>query len=221
MVGHEGSSAGSYLADPTSPIPSHCASIVATSTLRVIYYFVTPCEIYTTIKRKPCDIIFVQQKSRQKLRKFQPEEAPHDTKLFLYHISNFLTTLHNCLRDVEYSRCYLILSILDTVQYSTISLGRVAVGRRREGGIITGWNLSYHCMSSCTTTTFCCCQYTIWCLASIKFCTEALSVMTLNWWRLEHLNLTSLSEKRHHLLQIEWTFGLQRAGGARCGFLDS
>ena len=36
MVGHGGSSAGSYLADPTSPIPSHCASIVATSTLRVI-----------------------------------------------------------------------------------------------------------------------------------------------------------------------------------------
>ena len=31
MVGHGGSSAGSYLADPTSPIPSHCASIVATS----------------------------------------------------------------------------------------------------------------------------------------------------------------------------------------------
>ena len=35
MVGHRGSSAGSYLADPTSPIPSHCASIVVTSTLRV------------------------------------------------------------------------------------------------------------------------------------------------------------------------------------------
>ena len=35
MVGHGGSSAGSYLADPTSPIPSHSASIVATSTLRV------------------------------------------------------------------------------------------------------------------------------------------------------------------------------------------
>ena len=33
MVGHEGSSAGSYLADPTSPIPSHCASVVATSAL--------------------------------------------------------------------------------------------------------------------------------------------------------------------------------------------
>ena len=35
MVRHGGSSAGSYLADPTSPIPSHCAAIVATSTLRV------------------------------------------------------------------------------------------------------------------------------------------------------------------------------------------
>ena len=33
--GMEGSSAGLYLADPTSPIPSHCASIVATSTVRV------------------------------------------------------------------------------------------------------------------------------------------------------------------------------------------
>ena len=35
MVGHGGSSAGSYLADPTFAIPSHCASIAATSTLRV------------------------------------------------------------------------------------------------------------------------------------------------------------------------------------------
>ena len=47
MVGHGGSSAGSYLADPTSPSPSHCAviilfkikcpsaSIVVSSTLRV------------------------------------------------------------------------------------------------------------------------------------------------------------------------------------------
>ena len=49
MVGDEGCSAGSYLADPTSPIPSHCAvnalfesvlsaSIVVTSTLRVNGY---------------------------------------------------------------------------------------------------------------------------------------------------------------------------------------
>ena len=35
MVGHGGSSAGSYLADRTSPIPSHCASIAMTSTVRV------------------------------------------------------------------------------------------------------------------------------------------------------------------------------------------
>ena len=41
MVGHGGSSAGSYLADPTSPIPSHCASIVATSTVRVNFMSAT------------------------------------------------------------------------------------------------------------------------------------------------------------------------------------
>ena len=35
MVRQGGSSAGSYLADPTSPIPFHCASIVATSTVIV------------------------------------------------------------------------------------------------------------------------------------------------------------------------------------------
>ena len=35
MVAHGGSSAGSYLADRTSPIPSHCESIVVTSTVRV------------------------------------------------------------------------------------------------------------------------------------------------------------------------------------------
>ena len=35
MVGHGGSSACSYFADPTSPIPSHSASIVVTGTLRV------------------------------------------------------------------------------------------------------------------------------------------------------------------------------------------
>ena len=35
MVRNGGSSAGSHLANPTSPIPSHCASIVVTSTLRV------------------------------------------------------------------------------------------------------------------------------------------------------------------------------------------
>ena len=41
MVGHGGSSAGSYLADPTSPIPSHCASIVVTSTVRVKHHLCT------------------------------------------------------------------------------------------------------------------------------------------------------------------------------------
>ena len=47
MVGHGGSSAGSYLADPASPIPSHCASIVVTSTLRLNK--VPVCGIYICV----------------------------------------------------------------------------------------------------------------------------------------------------------------------------
>ena len=52
MVGHRGSSAGLYLADPTSPIPSHLASIVVTSTVRVLIVL-----HYTTSKRRTegCD----------------------------------------------------------------------------------------------------------------------------------------------------------------------
>ena len=51
MVGHGGSSAGSYLADPTSPIPSHCASIVTTSTLRVNRINVI-CSAYELVQRE-------------------------------------------------------------------------------------------------------------------------------------------------------------------------
>ena len=49
MVGHGGSSAGSYLADPTSPIPSHCASIVMTGTVRVNYW-----HNFATFWKLPC-----------------------------------------------------------------------------------------------------------------------------------------------------------------------
>ena len=49
MVGHGGSSAGSYLADPTSPIPSHCASIVVTNTLRVKGLFSVECYVFVII----------------------------------------------------------------------------------------------------------------------------------------------------------------------------
>ena len=49
MEGHGGSSAGSYFADPTSPIPSHCASVATTSTLRV--------KIANSIKSTTCNRI--------------------------------------------------------------------------------------------------------------------------------------------------------------------
>ena len=49
MVGHGGSSAGSYLADPTFPIPSHCASIVVTSTLRAKLYYLKHGEVLAVL----------------------------------------------------------------------------------------------------------------------------------------------------------------------------
>ena len=58
MVGHGGSSAGSYLANPTSPIPSHGASVVTTSTVRVnlftfIHFSVCPhCALWTACTQK-------------------------------------------------------------------------------------------------------------------------------------------------------------------------
>ena len=58
MVRHGGSSAGSYLADPTSPIPSHCASIVVTSTLSAIiipHFVLTACN-YSGPVRQGCVI---------------------------------------------------------------------------------------------------------------------------------------------------------------------
>ena len=41
MVGHGGSSAGLYLANPTSPIPSHCAVIILFKSLLVHQFVVT------------------------------------------------------------------------------------------------------------------------------------------------------------------------------------
>ena len=46
MVRHGGSSAGSYLAEPMSPIPSHCASIVVTSTVRANFVQVINLQMF-------------------------------------------------------------------------------------------------------------------------------------------------------------------------------
>ena len=61
MVGHGGSSAGLYLADPTSPIPFHCASIVVTSTVRVNNYK------EQTFSRKAMSHVTVVQLSAKKI----------------------------------------------------------------------------------------------------------------------------------------------------------
>ena len=50
MLGHGGSSAGSYLADPTSPIPSHCAVIILFQSVAMHQYVVTG----TVRVKEPC-----------------------------------------------------------------------------------------------------------------------------------------------------------------------
>ena len=67
MVGHKGSSAGSYLADPTSPIPSHCASIVATSTFNS--YLIIKC---TTLKNYFLFAYFVNLIHNTFFKEFSP-----------------------------------------------------------------------------------------------------------------------------------------------------
>ena len=65
VVGHGGSSAGSYLADPTSPIPSHCASIVATSTLRVNSVEIDVMYIICSLNGLCLSLWFVKMEIRQ------------------------------------------------------------------------------------------------------------------------------------------------------------
>ena len=65
MVGHGGSSAGPYLADPTSPIPSHCASIVTTSTLRVN---ITESVLHAVFMRSCCGLVKAHNLAFVKLR---------------------------------------------------------------------------------------------------------------------------------------------------------
>ena len=75
MVGHGGSSAGSYLADPTSPIPSHCAEIIlfkncpsasivmtSTSQSKAFYYGIEAPRHICTL----CKVCFEQQNTHLK-----------------------------------------------------------------------------------------------------------------------------------------------------------
>ena len=76
MVGHGGSSSGSYLADPTSTMPSHCASIVATSTLRVnlpIYLVLFSCSFQSF------DVL-VHLSIQTLLGWLPPQQSGHDEK---------------------------------------------------------------------------------------------------------------------------------------------
>ena len=70
MVGHRGSSAGSYLADRTSPFPSHCASIVVTSTVRV--KFPKPANLQSVIGVTEVKDFCAKEMTKQVLTSFVP-----------------------------------------------------------------------------------------------------------------------------------------------------
>ena len=90
MVGHGGSSAASYLADPTSPIPSHCASIVATSTLRVKFIYSDLCmyvlitfesrEIVLIYEIQFIDFLFIKDNKNLAQRKWLTENGKREEK---------------------------------------------------------------------------------------------------------------------------------------------
>ena len=84
MGGHGGSSASSYLAGLTSPIPSHCASIVATSTLRVNIY-----KLHLLWSEHPSSIIYLNLPFSLASRINTPFLELHGTQWF-DHCSNVL-----------------------------------------------------------------------------------------------------------------------------------
>ena len=107
MVGHGGSSAGSYLADPTSPIPSHCVSIVATSTLRV------------KISTRWWSVEVTQDAARQMLQ-----------HLILYppNCINTFTITHLSLLT---SLCYTVIGFCSIICFRSLPVNGGAGGSRR------------------------------------------------------------------------------------------
>ena len=104
MVRHGGSSAGSYLDDPTSPIPSHCASIVATSTLRVNRPVVTKKHLEHVIKQYTqlilCAIISVLPVVSKRLLYFGHEVPVYIIKYHTVDHDAVCERLMNVIRDV-------------------------------------------------------------------------------------------------------------------------
>ena len=107
MVGHGGSSAGSYLADPTSPIPSHCASIVMTSTLRVKSSVITvPGQMSPRSSiHYPLDQRTKYYKSNKSFRK----KCVHEFNVHIHcHIANRVgVEYHDCNRVDTHVTCML------------------------------------------------------------------------------------------------------------------
>ena len=94
MVRYGGSSAGSSLADPTSPIISHCASVVTTSTLRVNFRDLYEYELESVRGLRIVNCHIVQRISSLKLN--------------LQQRSRVILVLHLFLATSMALRCYIV-----------------------------------------------------------------------------------------------------------------
>ena len=114
MVGHGGSSAGSYLADPTSPIPSHCASIVVTSTLRVsiaLNNFTSSSQIQTwSRKASSCGFHLLPVPSDPFALPFTPSSDPLRGPIFVPLNLEHITEPHKDLFEGKVCFCLYLVS---------------------------------------------------------------------------------------------------------------
>ena len=126
MVGHGGSSAGSYLADPTSPIPSHCASSVVTSTLRS-----NECDVSPECSHKPG-----QQSANLHIALLLCTSAilplTHVLFFFLFTAGQMMWPLDEC----DSHQC--VLRNLDN------KMEYIAGSTNTSGGMYVTWNVSIY-----------------------------------------------------------------------------
>ena len=128
MVGHGGSSASSYLADPTSPIPSHCASIVMTSTVRVTAFLenivISSTTNHVSIIRCSVGFLFLCLQNDLSIWKYYIlfcQKRVSDM-LLLKNLCNLTLITHYILCATNFSYCSLFIPLVKLEMPSVLKL---------------------------------------------------------------------------------------------------
>ena len=126
MVGHGGSSAGSYLADPTSPIPSHCAVIIlfksvavhqlpwlALRVLKIGYGCFTASLLYVSL---PKFEFCAATKDHQRTDGWSIGEANQNTQSIHSVYKDIFSKFHRHISDLNLKTSYLRAVYIETSQ---------------------------------------------------------------------------------------------------------